>query len=88
MRTEAARTLLAIDREAGVERLLATVDGPTAGEEVLEAAAQVVAADPERAAGPVRGLAVSSAESALESGRLADSIGPNGNVGWPSSATR
>ena len=78
VRTEAARTLLAIDHDAGVDRLLATVDGDTT-EEVLEAAAQLVTADPERAAGSVRGLAVSAAESALESGRLAESIGPNGN---------
>jgi HEAT repeat protein len=70
VRAEAARTLAG--SEDGVEELVATVagDGP-----VLEAAAEAVARSPERAIPAVRRLAEASAERALESRRLGDSIG-------------
>ncbi|HEX5936185.1 MAG TPA: cyclic nucleotide-binding domain-containing protein [Actinomycetota bacterium] len=79
VRTEAARTVLAIDPTAGVERLLATVDVGDGETKAFEVAAQAVAADPERAAGPVRHLAASAGACAMESRHLADSIEPDGD---------
>jgi Cyclic nucleotide-binding domain len=72
-------TLLSIDRAAGVDRLILTVMADADGADVLEAAAAAIAAEPARAAAPVRELVTSATTSAVESRRLADSIEPDGD---------
>jgi HEAT repeat protein len=71
VRTEAARTMVEIDPVHGVEEVIALVDR---GGDVFEVAAEAMARSPERCAPVIRRLAESSAQRALESRRLGDSI--------------
>ena len=77
VRAEAARTLIEVDPVHGVEEVIALVDR---GGDVFEVAAEAMARSPERGAPVVRRLAESSAERALESRRLGDSIGDTEDV--------
>jgi HEAT repeat protein len=76
VRTQAARTLTAIDPVGGIDALL---DAVARGGDVLEAAEEAMAASPDRARAPVQQLAAASAARALESRRLADSIPSGGD---------
>jgi Cyclic nucleotide-binding domain/HEAT repeats/TLC ATP/ADP transporter len=76
VRTEAARTVLAVDPIGGMDELIAEIaDGGGA----LEAAGAAMSAAPERAAEPVRRLAAMAATRALDARRLADSIETEGD---------
>jgi CRP/FNR family transcriptional regulator, cyclic AMP receptor protein len=76
VRAEAARALTELDPAAGVEELIASVDG---GGDVMEAAAEAMSRAPARSGDTVRRLAETSAIRALESRRLGDSIEIDGD---------
>jgi hypothetical protein len=76
VRAEAARAITGVDPIGGVDELLSRV---TLGGDVLEAAGEAMARAPARSADAVRRLAETSAERALESRRLGDSIDIGGD---------